>query len=93
MIRRELLKAMALASAATAASTLVPGVAFADLPEETNTDVQWKKTPCRFCGVGCGLLVGVQKGRAVVGLQDPGFVEAIMRVGSGLRKNLRRAVV
>jgi len=71
MIRRELLKAMALASAATAASTLVPGVAFADLPEETNTDVQWKKTPCRFCGVGCGLLVGVQKGRAVAVKGDP----------------------
>jgi len=71
MIRRDILKGMALASAATAASALVPGVAFAGLPDEVNTDIQWKKTPCRFCGVGCGLLVGVQKDRAVAVKGDP----------------------
>jgi nitrate reductase NapA len=31
----------------------------------------WKKTPCRLCGVGCGLLVGVQNGRAVAVKGDP----------------------
>jgi len=33
--------------------------------------VTWKKTPCRFCGVGCGLLVGVKEGCAVAVQGDP----------------------
>ena len=27
--------------------------------------VVWKRTPCRLCDVGCGMLVGIQDGRAV----------------------------
>jgi len=27
--------------------------------------VEWSKAPCRFCGTGCGVEVGVSKGRAV----------------------------
>ena len=27
--------------------------------------VAWKKAPCRFCGTGCGVEVGVREGRAV----------------------------
>lgn len=33
--------------------------------------VTWHRTPCRMCGVGCGLLVGVQRGRAVAVRGDP----------------------
>jgi nitrate reductase NapA len=31
----------------------------------------WKKTPCRLCAVGCGLLVGTENGRAVAVRGDP----------------------
>ena len=27
--------------------------------------VQWDKAPCRFCGTGCGVMVGVEQGRVV----------------------------
>ncbi|HEX9564207.1 MAG TPA: molybdopterin-dependent oxidoreductase [Gemmatimonadaceae bacterium] len=33
--------------------------------------VAWRKVPCRMCGVGCGLLVGIQGGRAVAVKGDP----------------------
>ncbi len=32
---------------------------------------EWKRTPCRLCGVGCGLLVRIQGGRAVAVKGDP----------------------
>lgn len=28
-------------------------------------DLVWQKAPCRFCGTGCGVLVGVKEGRVV----------------------------
>ena len=31
----------------------------------------WKRTPCRLCGVGCGLLAGIEGGRAVAVKGDP----------------------
>lgn len=71
--RRDFLRAIAAASAVTAAESLRPGFVSAGwtsssaLPE----DVRWHKTPCRFCGVGCGLLVGVASGRAVAVKGDP----------------------
>jgi nitrate reductase (cytochrome) len=74
--RRAFLRALAKASAAAAAVALVPGVLF---PEEMGrligsvrgSGVEWKKTPCRFCGTGCGLLVGLENGRAVAVTGDP----------------------
>jgi nitrate reductase NapA len=33
--------------------------------------VRWHKAPCQLCGVGCGLLVGIQDGRAVAAKGDP----------------------
>jgi nitrate reductase (cytochrome) len=65
---------MAMASAAAAASSLVPEAVFgAPLDDYVGdlADVDWKKTPCRFCGVGCGLLVGLEGGRAVAVRGDP----------------------
>lgn len=41
------------------------------LPREPQTGPDWHKTPCRLCGVGCGLLVAVQNGRAVAVKGDP----------------------
>ena len=28
-------------------------------------EIKWSKTPCRFCGTGCGVMVGVKNGRVV----------------------------
>ncbi|MBM4085165.1 MAG: periplasmic nitrate reductase subunit alpha, partial [Planctomycetes bacterium] len=33
--------------------------------EELLADVTWKKGVCRFCGTGCGVLVGVRDGKVV----------------------------
>lgn len=69
--RRDFVKRMALASAAAAAASLVPEAAFADLPDLDDVLLTWRKAPCRFCGVGCGLLIGLEDGRAVAVKGDP----------------------
>jgi nitrate reductase NapA len=72
--RRAFVKRLALASAAVAAGAFMPGVSFgADVARavDDNRNLLWKKTPCRFCGTGCGLLVGIQRGRAVAVRGDP----------------------
>ncbi|MCK5100721.1 MAG: molybdopterin-dependent oxidoreductase, partial [Desulfobacteraceae bacterium] len=71
--RRDFIRSMALNSAAIAAATMFPGIIFAgwkptDLPADS---IKWSKTPCRFCGTGCGLLVGVSGKRAVAVKGDP----------------------
>jgi nitrate reductase (cytochrome) len=66
-----------MASAATAAGSLLPGVTFGHEIEAYlgqdwgDAEVVWRRTPCRFCGVGCGLLVGIENGRAVAVRGDP----------------------
>ncbi len=68
MNRRKALKDMVAFTAMSAAASLFPGIIFSEsrlenmLPDEAIT---WKKSPCRFCGTGCGLLIGLSKGRAV----------------------------
>ncbi len=71
--RRDFIKAAAAASALASAATLFPGISFADWKEMEDSSgmIQWKKTPCRFCGTGCGLLVGVSGSRAVAVKGDP----------------------
>jgi len=80
--RRDLLKQMATAAAVAAATALFPGILFAKEQEEAVAktlsqaalgpeDVTWEKAPCRFCGVGCGLLIGVNEDRAVAVKGDP----------------------
>ena len=72
--RRAFLRRVALASAATAGSNLVGTVAYAESPlppDDWQQDLIWKRTPCRLCGVGCGLLVRVENGRAVAVKGDP----------------------
>jgi len=64
---------MAAVSAATAGSALAPGAflhANAALSESAQDPV-WKKSPCRLCGVGCGLLIGIENGRAGAVKGDP----------------------
>jgi nitrate reductase NapA len=73
MTRREMLKRMAATAAITAAEVVFPGIVFAAPPDTTLSPsaIAWKKTPCRFCGVGCGLIVGLNGGRAVAVKGDP----------------------
>ena len=62
------MRGMATASALTAGSAASPGGSLhanTPLGGEPAPEPVWKKTPCRLCGVGCGLLVGIQNGRAV----------------------------
>jgi nitrate reductase (cytochrome) len=47
----------------------VPGVN--QRPAPAASRVTWHPAPCRLCGVGCGLLVGVESGRAVAVRGDP----------------------
>jgi nitrate reductase NapA len=67
--RRTFFKSLGIMSAASAVPGTVPGtVAGAALPARGPA---WKRAPCRFCGVGCGLLVGIENGRAVAVRGDP----------------------
>lgn len=75
--RRRVLKGMATQAALVAAGQLFPGVRFPGSAsataeaQENLPGVSWQKAPCRFCGTGCGLLVGVKEGRAVAVQGDP----------------------
>ena len=72
--RRSFIKKMAVLSAMTAAASMFPGILFAKEQEKglpKNKNLNWKKTPCRFCGVGCGVLVGIENGKAVAVKGDP----------------------
>lgn len=71
--RRTFLKQLATTAAATVAANLFPQAAFGGWKSAgaMPSDVAWKKAPCRFCGVGCGLLIGIAKGRAVAVKGDP----------------------
>jgi nitrate reductase (cytochrome) len=70
--RRDFLKSQALAASAAAAG--IPIVAEAATPKaKTANDVavRWDKAPCRFCGTGCAVMVGVQDGKVVATQGDP----------------------
>ncbi len=72
--RREFLKKMAATSAMTAAASLFPGIIFAEEQIRnisTSKNIKWTKSPCRFCGVGCGVLIGTENGKAVAVKGDP----------------------
>ena len=70
--RRTFLKGVAAVSAATAGSGTGPSALFHSWDTHpTPSELAWKKTPCRLCGVGCGLLVGIENGRAVAVKGDP----------------------
>lgn len=71
--RRQFIRQAAISSAYATAGALFPGVSFADWSKLSNNSgvISWQKTPCRFCGTGCGVLVGVSDGRAVAVKGDP----------------------
>src|SRR4029078_3146564 len=63
--RRELLKAQAAAVAAAAAGMTVPAMAQPVAGGVGALEIKWSKAPCRFCGTGCGVMVGVKGDKAV----------------------------
>ncbi|MEN8140114.1 MAG: molybdopterin-dependent oxidoreductase [Thermodesulfobacteriota bacterium] len=70
--RRTFIKSAAASSAIAAAGSIFPGISFADWDKVKGAvGVTWQKAPCRFCGTGCGVLVGVMAGRAVAVKGDP----------------------
>lgn len=69
MKRREFMKANAAAAAATVAGVTIPIKVLAQ--SDADKSITWSKAPCRYCGVGCGVLVGVQNGRVVASQGDP----------------------
>jgi len=60
--RRDFLKASALTTAATiiGVESLVDNKIFAAALQE---GIVWHKSVCRFCGVGCGVMLGVKDGK------------------------------
>lgn len=72
--RRAFLKKMAAVSAMTAAASFFPGIVFAKEQienAESFGELTWNKAPCRFCGVGCGVLIGMENNKAVAVKGDP----------------------
>ncbi len=67
--RRDFIKSNAIAATAAAAGITVPA-ANAVLAKSKDV-IRWDKAPCRFCGTGCSVLVGVKDGRVVATQGDP----------------------
>jgi nitrate reductase (cytochrome) len=72
--RRTLLKGIAAISAAAASSSFPPRDPFAATPTDRGlglAEPDWRRAPCPLCDLGCGLLVAVERGRAVAVRGDP----------------------
>jgi nitrate reductase NapA len=68
--RREFIKTNAIAATAAAAGVSLPGITLA-AEKQDDKGVRWDKAPCRYCGVGCSVLVGTKDGRVVATQGDP----------------------
>ena len=69
--RRDFIKANAAAAAATVAGTsIIPIQAVAQADGKDDGTV-WDRAVCRYCGVGCGILVGTRDGKVVASQGDP----------------------
>jgi nitrate reductase (cytochrome) len=67
MDRRTFLKIGAMAAATTAATKMAYGQQGVEggVPASMADSIEWDKAPCRFCGTGCTVQVGVDQGRVV----------------------------
>ena len=63
--RRDLIKANAAGIAALAANVGAPAGAQPVAGSVEALQITWSKAPCRFCGTGCGVMVGVKDGRVI----------------------------
>ncbi len=72
LTRRDFIKSQAVAAAAGVAGVSIPGAqALAKASAPGADGVRWDKGVCRYCGTGCGVLVGVKDGRVVATQGDP----------------------
>ncbi len=74
LTRREFIKNKAAAAAALSAGIALPeSLALAQTAAQPGAGdgVRWDKGVCRYCGTGCGVLVGVKDGRVVATQGDP----------------------
>ncbi|MFN0058490.1 MAG: molybdopterin-dependent oxidoreductase [Planctomycetota bacterium] len=75
--RRNFLKLAALATATAVAEAAVGGnrcqaaAPDVDTFSDPASDVKWHKAPCRFCGTGCHVQVGVRDGKVAAIAGDP----------------------
>lgn len=65
LTRRQLLKAQAVAVAASVAGIALPASAQNLVTAREKTDLKWSKAACRFCGTGCSVMVATKAGRVV----------------------------
>ena len=65
LTRRDMLKAHAAAIAAATAGISLPASAQPVPGGVSALEIKWSKAPCRFCGTGCGVMVGVKEGQVV----------------------------
>ncbi len=68
--RRDFIKSNAAVAAATVAGVTLPASTTA-LAASKDDGIRWDKAPCRFCGTGCSVLVGVKDGKMVANQGDP----------------------
>ncbi|OGI41194.1 MAG: nitrate reductase catalytic subunit [Candidatus Muproteobacteria bacterium RBG_16_62_13] len=71
LTRRDFIKTSAIAATAAAAGVTIPGAKEAVAAVAGDAGIRWDKGVCRFCGTGCGVLVGVKDGRVVATQGDP----------------------
>ena len=70
MLRRQFIKQSAASAAGAAAGITTPALG-QGLAAGGDTKVKWSKAPCRFCGTGCGVTVGVKDNRVIATQGDP----------------------
>jgi len=70
LTRRDFIKSQAAVAAAAAAGVTLPAATTARAADGDD-GVRWDKAPCRFCGTGCSVLVGVKDGKVVASQGDP----------------------
>ena len=63
--RRKFIKAQAAASAAAAIGMTIPVKASNVVTDASQTQLKWQKAPCRFCGTGCSVNVGIKDDKVV----------------------------
>ena len=69
--RRDFVKSSAVAATAAAAGVSAPAAIDTAEAQAVARDIRWDKAPCRFCGTGCSVLVGVKNDRVVATQGDP----------------------
>ena len=69
--RRDFVKSSAVAATAAAAGVAAPATTDTAVAQAVADNIRWDKAPCRFCGTGCSVLVGVKNERVVATQGDP----------------------